>query len=218
MTNSALIDKIMSPAGLARLTALYGDRPGEAQRQQQRYADLARRHRDLFGSDQAPMILSAAGRTELCGNHTDHNNGLVMAAAVNLDTVAAVRPRDDLRVNLHSEGFQPVQLSLSDLTVVAEEAGTPASIIRGVANRLRELGYQIGGFDANVTSSVLTGSGLSSSAAFEVLMVAILDALYNGMKVDPITRAQISQYAENVYFGKPSGLMDQMASSVGGLV
>jgi len=218
MTNSALIDKIMSPAGLARLTALYGDRPGEAQRQQQRYADLARRHRELFGSDQAPMILSAAGRTELCGNHTDHNNGLVMAAAVNLDTVAAVRPRDDMMVNLHSEGFQPVQLNLSDLAVTPEEAGTPASIIRGVANRLRELGYQIGGFDANVTSSVLTGSGLSSSAAFEVLMVAILDALYNGMKVDPITRAQISQYAENVYFGKPSGLMDQMASSVGGLV
>ena len=218
MTNSALIDKIMSPAGLARLTALYGDRPGEAQRQQQRYAALARRHRELFGSDQAPMILSAAGRTELCGNHTDHNNGLVMAAAVNLDTVAAVCPRDDLRVNLHSEGFQPVQLNLSDLAVVPQEAGTPASIIRGVANRLRELGYQIGGFDANVTSSVLTGSGLSSSAAFEVLMVAILDALYNGMKVDPITRAQISQYAENVYFGKPSGLMDQMASSVGGLV
>ena len=218
MTNSALIEKIMSPAGLERLTALYGDRPGEVQRQQQRYAALARRHQEIFGSDQAPMILSAAGRTELCGNHTDHNNGLVMAAAVNLDTVAAVRPRSDMRVNLHSEGFQPVQLDLNDLAVAPEEAGTPASIICGVANRLKELGCRIGGFDANVTSSVLTGSGLSSSAAFEVLMVAILDALYNGMRVDPITRAQISQYAENVYFGKPSGLMDQMASSVGGLV
>ena len=218
MTNSALIEKIMSPAGLERLTALYGDRPGEAEKQQQRYAALACRHQEIFGSDQAPMILSAAGRTELCGNHTDHNNGLVMAAAVNLDTVAAVRPRSDMRVNLHSEGFQPVQLDLNDLAVAPEEAGTPASIIRGVANRLKELGCRIGGFDANVTSSVLTGSGLSSSAAFEVLMVAILDALYNGMRVDPITRAQISQYAENVYFGKPSGLMDQMASSVGGLV
>ncbi len=218
MTNSDLIEKIMSPAGLERLTALYGDRPGEAQRQQERYAALARRHQEIFGSDQAPMLLSAAGRTELCGNHTDHNNGLVMAAAVNLDTVAAVRPRSNMRVNLHSEGFQPVQLDLNDLAVAPEEAGTPASIIRGVANRLKELGCRIGGFDANVTSSVLTGSGLSSSAAFEVLMVAILDALYNGMRVDPITRAQISQYAENVYFGKPSGLMDQMASSVGGLV
>ena len=213
-----LLSYAASPAGEKRLEALYGNRAGEAERQQKRYAALIRRHAELFGDGPAPLIVSAPGRTELCGNHTDHNNGLVMAAAVNLDTVAAVRPRSDTRVNLHSEGFAPVALDLADLAPVPAEAGKPASIIRGVANRLHELGKKIGGFDANVTSNVLTGSGLSSSAAFEVLIVAILDALYNGMTVDAITRAQISQYAENVYFGKPSGLMDQMASSVGGLV
>lgn len=142
----------------------------------------------------------------------------MLAAAVNLDTIAAVSPRADQRVTLHSEGFPTVQVELSQLTPVPGEAGTPASIIRGTAARLRETGLEVHGFDATVMSDVLVGSGLSSSAAFEVLMVAIFDALYNGMRIEAIERARIARYAENVFFGKPCGLMDQMASSVGGLV
>ena len=209
---------LKSDQGMERLAQLYGCRDGEIARQLERYMLLLKRHDDLFGGEAAPMLISAPGRTELCGNHTDHNNGLVMAAAINLDTVAAVTPRADLQVCLHSEGFAPVRMDLSDLAMVPEEQGKPASIIRGVAKQLREKGLRIGGFNASVTSNVLAGSGLSSSAAFEVLIVAVFDALYNGMRVSPIERAEISQYAENAYFGKPSGLMDQMASSVGGLV
>ena len=217
-TASDLMRTLKSEAGMQRLAELYGCREGEMARQLERYMHLLKRHADLFGGDTAPMIVSAPGRTELCGNHTDHNNGLVMAAAVNLDTVAAVTKRDDMRVNLHSEGFPPVQIDLSDLAMLPAEQGTPASIIRGIAFKLQEMGLAIGGFDAAATSNVLTGSGLSSSAAFEVMIVAVFDALYNGMQVDAIRRAEISQFAENAYFGKPSGLMDQMASSVGGLV
>ena len=122
-------------------------------------------------------------------------------------------------VTLWSEGYdKPFVVDLADLSVHEEEKETTFSLIRGVAARLSQLGYRIGGFDACVTSTVFKGSGLSSSAAFEVMLVAIFDALYNGWTVDPKLNAQISKYAENVYFGKPSGLMDQMASSVGGLV
>ena len=217
-TSSDLLRTLKSAEGMERLAGLYGCSGGKVARQLERYMHLIKRHDDLFGCAAASMIISAPGRTELCGNHTDHNNGLVMAAAVNLDTVAAVTPRSDMQVVLHSEGFAPVQMDLSDLTMVPQEQGKPASIIRGIARRLRDMGLTIGGFDASVTSNVLTGSGLSSSAAFEVLIVAVFDALYNGMRVDAIERAKISQYAENEYFGKPSGLMDQMASSVGGLV
>ncbi len=123
-----------------------------------------------------------------------------------------------MQVHLHSEGFAPIELDLSDLSPVPEEQGTPAALIRGTAARMRDMGLTVRGFDGAATSNVLTGSGLSSSAAFEVLICAIFDALYSGMKVDPIERALIAQYAENAYFGKPCGLMDQMASSVGGLV
>ncbi|MBQ9196394.1 MAG: galactokinase [Clostridia bacterium] len=217
-TASDLMLTLKSETGMERLAQLYGCKNGKMALQLERYMILLKRHADLFGHEEAPLVISAPGRTELCGNHTDHNNGLVMAAAVNLDTVAAVNRRGDLRVNLYSEGFPPVQIDLSSLSPVAEEQGKPASIIRGIANKLHEMGLKIGGFDASATSNVLTGSGLSSSAAFEVLVVAIFDALYNGMQVDAVKRAEISQYAENVYFGKPSGLMDQMASSVGGLV
>ena len=217
-TASDLMRALKSSDGMARLAQLYGSRNGEIAHQLERYMLLLKRHEATFGVEAAPSIISAPGRTEICGNHTDHNNGLVMAAAVNLDTVAAVSARDDLRVTLHSEGFAPVEIDLNDLSPVAEEQGRPASIIRGVARRMRDMGLRVGGFDASATSTVLTGSGLSSSAAFEVLIVTIFDLLFNGGRVDAITRAQISQYAENEYFGKPCGLMDQMASSVGGLV
>ena len=195
-----------------RLSALYAGVDQTA-----RYEALASAFRAQFGREPV-MFVSAPGRIEVVGNHTDHQNGWVLAAAVNLDTVAAIAPRDDTVVKLYSEGFDtPFEVDISDTDVRAEERESTLALIRGVAARLRQLGYRVGGFDASVTSTVFKGSGLSSSAAFEVMLVGAFDALYNGWVIDPQENARISQYAENIYFGKPSGLMDQMASAVGGL-
>lgn len=196
-----------------RMNALYAGKDQTA-----RYLELADAFRAHF--DREPeLFVSASGRTEVVGNHTDHNRGRVLAAAVNLDTVAAVAPRDDLIVTLYSAGYdKPFRVNLADLSVHEDEKETTFALIRGVAARMKELGYAVGGFDASVTSTVFKGSGLSSSAAFEVMLVAAFDALYNGWVIDAKLNAKISQYAENVYFGKPSGLLDQSASAVGGLV
>ena len=196
-----------------RLRALYGGEVPAA-----RYESLADAFRTRF-SREPEAFVSAPGRTEVIGNHTDHNLGRVLAAAVNLDTVAAVAPAAGSVVTLWSAGYdQPFAVDLSDLAAREEEKETTYALIRGVAARLKALGYKIGGFDACVTSTVFKGSGLSSSAAFEVMLVAVFDALFNGWTIDAKLRAQISQYAENVYFGKPSGLMDQMASAWGGII
>ena len=196
----------------ARLDALYA-----GQDQLGRYSALAEAFRGHFNREPEAFV-SAPGRAEVVGNHTDHQNGRVLAAAVNLDTVAAVAPRGDNRVVLYSEGFPTAfEVDLVDLSVHGDETETTFALIRGVAARLAQLKYRIGGFDACVTSTVFKGSGLSSSAAFEVMLVGAFDALFNGWVIDPQENARISQYAENVYFGKPSGLMDQMASAVGGL-
>lgn len=208
---------LASEAGHRELERLYGHQEAALKMQEARYARLSAWHAETFGEKEISFV-SAPGRTEIAGNHTDHNNGRVLAAAVNLDCVACVTPREDMLVNIHSEGFPVIQLSLEDLDKHPDEEGTSAALVRGVAAKMAEKGYRLGGFDAVITSDVLGGSGLSSSAAYEVLMCAILDALYNGFTVDSTTRAQIAQYAENAYFGKPSGLMDQMASSTGGLV
>lgn len=197
----------------ARLNALYA-----GQDQLPRYAALTDDFRAHFGRE-PEMFVSAPGRTEVVGNHTDHQNGRVLAAAVNLDTVAAVAANGRDEVKLYSAGYdEPFVVELTDLTVRDSEKNTTFSLIRGVAARLKELGYAIGGFDAQVTSTVFKGSGLSSSAAFEVMLVAAFDALFNNWSIDPKLNARISQFAENVYFGKPSGLLDQSASAVGGLV
>ncbi|MCD7771583.1 MAG: galactokinase [Oscillospiraceae bacterium] len=166
----------------------------------------------------ATRFFSAPGRTEICGNHTDHNRGRVVAAAVNLDVFAAVKPQTDGVITIKSEGFPIDTVDTRNLDVHESEKNTSASLIRGVCMGLKNRGYKIGGFTAYTHSNVLKGSGLSSSAAFEVLLVTILSHLYNDGSVSDIEAAQIAQYAENVYFGKPSGLMDQMASSVGGVV
>jgi len=197
----------------ARMSALYA-----GQDQTGRYEGLADAFRAQFGRE-PELFVSAPGRTEVVGNHTDHQNGRVLAASVNLDTVAAVAPRADNIVTLYSAGYdKPFVVDVSDDTVHEDEKETTFALIRGVAARMRQLGYRVGGFDASATSTVFKGSGLSSSAAFEVMLVAAYDALYNGWKVDPKEIARISQYAENVFFGKPSGLLDQSASAVGGLV
>ncbi len=161
---------------------------------------------------------SAPGRTEIGGNHTDHQHGCVLAAAVDMETTAEVTLNGTNAIRVDSEGYQPVEIDLGDLTVKESEKNTTAALIRGVAAAFARRGYTLKGFDAKVKSTVLPGSGLSSSAAFEVLIGRILNGLFANGAVSAIEIAQIGQYAENVYYGKPSGLMDQMASSVGGLV
>ena len=201
-----------------RLERLYGGKDA-ANRQIQRFDALRASFARHFGDANGTTLVSAPGRTEIAGNHTDHNFGCVLAASVDMDTVACVRRTDSSVVTLYSEGYEkPFVVDVSDLSVRPEEKGTTSALIRGVAARMREAGYRVGGFEADVTSTVMSGSGLSSSAAFEVLLVSVNDALFNGWTVDAQLNAKISQQAENLYFLKPCGLMDQMASAVGGLV
>ena len=192
---------------------LYG---AEAEAQRARYAALDTAFAEEFGAADALEYFSAPGRTEIGGNHTDHNHGKVLAAAVNLDVIAAVKKTDNGVIRLKSAGYPMDTVDTADLAVKEEEKERSAALIRGVCARLSALGYKVGGFDAVTASRVLKGSGLSSSAAFEVLVVTILSHLYNDDAIDPVEAAQVSKYAENVYFGKPSGLLDQMAASVGG--
>ena len=180
-----------------------------------RYINLLEKAGNLYG-DGDYHIVSAPGRTEVGGNHTDHNHGCVVAASVNLDSVAVVKPTESKVVNFTSEGFDIQPIDLNDLSVHENEVNTTESLIRGIAARFVQLGYNIGGFDAVSNSKVLPGSGISSSASFEVLVCEIFNHLFNDGKIGAIEIAQISQYAENEYFGKPCGLMDQMAISVGG--
>ncbi len=163
-------------------------------------------------------VFSAPGRTEISGNHTDHQHGCVLAAAVDLETVAEVSLNGSDFIMVQSEGYPMVLVDLSDLSVREEEKNTTAALVRGVVAAFVKRGARVQGFDAMVRSNVLPGSGLSSSAAFEVLMGTICNELFFDSKLTPMEVAQIGQYAENVYFGKPCGLMDQMASAVGGTV
>lgn len=195
---------------------LYG--ADQVEKQRARYSESVRAFVDLFGEKDALFLFSAPGRTEIGGNHTDHNHGRVLAASVNLDVIAVAAPSGDGVIRLQSKGYEMDTVALDDLTAREAEQNRSAALIRGVAARFEQLGYQMGGFDAYTTSDVLKGSGLSSSAAFEVLVGTILNNLYNGGRVSAVEVAKIAQYAENVYFGKPSGLMDQMASSVGGII
>ena len=163
-------------------------------------------------------VFSGPGRTEISGNHTDHQHGCVLAGAVNLETTAEVTLNGTDMIRVFSDGFAPVEVSLSDLYPRREEYNTTAALVRGVAAAFDQRGAKLQGIDTVVHSTVLPGSGLSSSAAFEVLFGTIFNELFFGGKLSAVEIAQIGQYAENVYFGKPSGLMDQMASSVGGMV
>lgn len=186
--------------------------------QRQRIAEIIDEFVRLFGDNNTIELFSAPGRTEVGGNHTDHNHGKVLAASVDLDIVAAAAKRDDGIIIEKSLKFDAVEVDSSDLSVHTEEFGKSAGLIRGMCAGFVEHGYKIGGFNAASMSRVLSGSGLSSSAAYEVLIGTVLNHLYNDGKVSPVDIAKIAQYSENKYFGKPCGLMDQTASSVGSFI
>lgn len=173
-----------------------------------------------FGDDEErPVVLcSAPGRTEICGNHTDHQHGRVLAGAVDLDFLACAAPNGLNRIRFQSEGWPMVEISLDELLPRTDERESTAALVRGMAGLVKERGYEVAGFDAYAVSEVLPGSGLSSSAACEVLLGVIENCLFCSGELGAVTIAQLGQRAENVYFGKPSGLMDQTASSVGGAV
>ncbi len=200
----------------SRLEELYVDK-SVLSYQKKRYADAFDKFKNKYG-DAETVVFSAPGRSEISGNHTDHQRGMVLAAAVNLDAIAITAKRAGGPVRILSEGYDEIIVETTNVEKRDEEEGTTAGLIRGMLFGLKERGYNVGGFDAYVTSDVLTGAGLSSSAAFEVLVGTILSGLYNDMKVSAVEIAKVAQYAENVYFGKPCGLMDQMACSVGNLV
>ena len=186
--------------------------------QKDRYEKAVSEFIKAFEGTEPEAIFSAPGRTEVGGNHTDHQHGEVLAASINKDAIAIVSKRSDDKVNVLAEGFGMTNIGLTDLELREDEKGSTASLIRGVLAGLKNSGYTLGGFDAYITSDVLIGAGLSSSAAFETLIGTVVSGLYNDMNIDPVEIAKIGQFAENRYFGKPCGLMDQMACSVGSLV
>ncbi|MGN0522217.1 MAG: galactokinase [Eubacterium sp.] len=217
MKPSELIKKIESGDADALLKKVYVT--DEAVEQQKpRYIKTINKFTELFGDERDVIVLSAPGRTEICGNHTDHNNGKVLAASINLDAIAVAAKNDDNIIHEKSEGHSMNVVDLSDLNPDKSKYGHSTAMVKGVAAGLNDYGYKIGGFDACTTSDVMGGSGLSSSAAFEVLLGTVISYLYNDGNIDPVTIAKAAQYSENVFFGKPSGLLDQTASSVGTFV
>lgn len=201
----------------ATLRSLYGTDEAVINQQKIRYAALADEFVKTYGNKDL-TVFSSPGRTEIGGNHTDHNHGRVLAGAVNLDNVAVAAPNGTSVVRILSSGYPQFEVDITKLEPNKEEFYTSVGLVRGICARLKVLGFEIGGFDAVINSGVPKGSGLSSSASFEVLIGAIVSHLFNGGKLDAVLNAQVGQYAENVFFGKPCGLMDQTACSVGGLV
>ena len=197
-------------------TTLYGAENVNAQKI--RYISTVNEFANLFGADREISLFSVAGRSEISGNHTDHNHGKVLAASINLDIIAAASPRDDLHINIKSEGFPIDEVDITDPAVDESLFYTSKSIISGMCSGFLKYGHKVGGYDAYTTSNVFKGSGLSSSAAFEDMVGLILNGFYNDGKVENAEIAKIAQYSENVFFGKPSGLMDQTACAVGGFV
>ncbi len=212
-----LIKKIKGGEADALLKKVYVT-DSAVEEQKPRYIKTVEKFIELFGEDRDVIVLSAPGRTEICGNHTDHNNGKVLAASINLDAIAVAAKSDSSIINEKSEGHPMNTVDLTSLEPDPVDYGKSSSMIKGIAAKLKESGYAVGGFDACTTSDVMGGSGLSSSAAFEVLLGTVISHLYNDGKIDSVTIAKVAQYSENIFFGKPSGLLDQMASSVGSFV
>ena len=204
--------KINSGAYDSSFTMLYGDTTAA----RSRYLKALESFESIYGERDGIRLFSAPGRTEVGGNHTDHQHGCVLAGGVNLDVIAVVAPNGDGKTRIKSEGYDMDVVDLNELEKDPSENGRASALIRGVLSSFKKLGAPISGFDAYTTSNVLKGSGLSSSAAFEVLIGNIVNGMFYDNKADEITIAKIGQYAEREYFGKPCGLLDQMASSLGG--
>lgn len=199
-------------------STLYGKDESVLEKQVNRYNDLALFYEEKFGAA-GLHYFSTPGRTEIGGNHTDHNHGRVLAGSINLDSIAVASISETNLVTVFSEGYESsFVVDLDHLKAEKKEFGTTTSLIRGIAARLKELGYQVGGFNACITSDVLPGSGLSSSASIEVLIGNIFSSLFNNDSIKPEVLAMTGQYAENNFFGKPCGLMDQVACAMGGMV
>ena len=202
----------------ARLASLYCCAPAETASEAARYAAVLDGLEKTFGSHSEAGLYSAPGRTEIGGNHTDHQHGRVLAGSVNIDMIAAAAPNDKNQLRVQSEGYDLCVIDLNDLEARKEEENTTAALLRGECAAFTQRGAKLAGLDVYISSNVPKGSGVSSSAAFEVLIGVILNDCFMTEKVSPIAIAQIGQWAENVYFGKPCGLMDQMASSVGNII
>ena len=224
MTGKEILERLNSAKTAEPFLSLYGR--DDLDNTRQRYSLLVNELIDdsAFPGKEFPetrgnlRLFSVPGRTELGGNHTDHNRGKVLAASIHLDSIAVVAPRQDKKVFFRSAGYPDAQVDLSDLSIKEGERETTSALIRGIAAEFSAQGTPVNGFTAAAASTVLTGSGLSSSAAVEVLIAKIFDALYCGGKRSALKLAQIGQKAENVYFGKPCGLMDQTACASGGAV
>ena len=215
---SAWKQELASGAHAARLAALYCCAPEETPAQAARYEAVLNGLDATFGPHAEAGLYSAPGRTEIGGNHTDHQHGRVLAGSVNIDMIAAAAPNTLNQLRVQSEGYDLCVISLDDLAARKEEENTTLSLLRGECEAFRQRGAKLAGLDVYISSNVPKGSGVSSSAAFEVLVGVILNDCFMAEKVSPIAIAQIGQWAENVYFGKPCGLMDQMASSVGNII
>jgi len=213
---TSLIEKIDSGKN-PLFQELYGTDETVLKEQAERYAALMNDFEKTYGADDV-QLFSSPGRTEIGGNHTDHNFGRVLAGAVNLDNIAVAAANGTGKIRVKSVGYPAFEVDLSDLEIDKSNFYTSSSLVKGICARMKENGYQIGGFDACVEGRVPKGSGLSSSASFEVLMGTILNELFNNGKMSAVENAIIGQWAENNYFGKPCGLMDQTACSVGGLI
>ena len=212
MNITEIKQKIENGAFDKDFTMLYGD----ASAARARYSAACDSFCGIFPERDGIRLFSAPGRTEVGGNHTDHQHGCVLAGGVNLDVIAVVAPNNDGKVRIKSEGYDMDVIDIAELEKNEAEHGRASALIRGVLSRFKELGCALSGFNAYTTSNVLKGSGLSSSAAFEVLVGNIVNGMFFEKKANEITVAKIGQYAEREYFGKPCGLLDQMASSLGG--
>jgi len=198
-----------------KFTTLYGNR---AAGQRERYITALEQFEKFYGDRDNIIIITAPGRTEIGGNHTDHNNGKVLTGSVNLDVLAIVSAHDNATIHIQSKGHSENYVALDNLAMRPEEYGNSNALVRGIAARLQELGFAIGGFCAYTQNDVNSGSGLSSSAAFEILVGSIFNALYNNNTIPAEVIALTGQYVENMFFGKPCGCLDQMGSVCGGMV
>ncbi len=213
MAGANTIEKLTSEEFISIVKRLYG--ADKLEYQTRRYKELYNVHSKKYG--EGGVFYSSPGRIEVCGNHTDHNNGKVLCASITVDTLACVTPREDDKVIVESIGYSPIVVSLNDVSSKKDEEGKSIALVRGVLAYFKMCGLKVGGFSATTTSDVFKGAGVSSSACFEVLICEILNQMFNNGNVDKLTKAKASHFAETEYFAKPCGLLDQSAIAFGGV-